>query len=81
MVKLRLRVGSKGQIVIPKFVRESLGIKRRGHVVSELREGEFVIKREFGIDELLRWLRETRRPIAKDVSRLSLEDEMLEAVP
>ena len=81
MVKLRLRVGPKGQVVIPKFVRERLGIVPRGYVVVELREGELVVGRGVDADGLLRWLRETRKPVASRVSRFGLEDEVVEAVP
>lgn len=41
----RRRVGPKGRIVIPKIVRESLGIKPGDEVVMEVREKELLIKR------------------------------------
>lgn len=81
MVELKLRVGPKGQIVIPKFVRERLGIKPRGYVIVELEEGGLIIRRGLDTAGLLRWLRETRKPVASRVSRLGLEDEALEVVP
>ena len=37
------RVGPKGQIVIPKIVRDYLGIKPGDTVVMEVREGEIAI--------------------------------------
>jgi bifunctional DNA-binding transcriptional regulator/antitoxin component of YhaV-PrlF toxin-antitoxin module len=67
-------------MVISKFVRKRLGIKPRGSVIAELREGELVI-RGLDVAGLLRWLRETRKPVASRVSRLGLENEALEVVP
>jgi len=38
------RVGRKGVIVIPKKLRESLGIKEGSHVTMEIRDNAIVIK-------------------------------------
>jgi len=38
MVKLRLKVGPKGQIVLPKFIREKLGIKPHSYVIADFKE-------------------------------------------
>jgi len=81
MVELQLRIGPKGQVVIPKFIREKLGIEPGGHVVVELRGSELVIRRGTNVTELLKWLEETRVPVASRVSRFSLEDETIEAIP
>lgn len=43
-MKLRRKIGQKGQIVIPKVVRESIGIKPGDEIVMEVREKEVVIK-------------------------------------
>jgi len=40
------KIGQKGQIVIPKVVRESLGIGPGDEVVMEIREKEILIKPE-----------------------------------
>jgi len=45
MVKLRLKVGPKGQIVIPKVLREKYGIRENDYVLVEVREGELAITR------------------------------------
>ena len=37
-------LGPKGQIVIPKTIREHLGLKRGSRVVFEFNEGELVLK-------------------------------------
>jgi AbrB family looped-hinge helix DNA binding protein len=38
------RVGPKGQVVIPKDVRERLGLKLGSRIVLEIREGELIIR-------------------------------------
>lgn len=81
MVKLRLKVGPKGQIVLPKVVRDKLGVKPRSYVVIDFNEDELIIKRGLDLEELLKWLNKTRKPVARSVSRFSLEDEALEALP
>ncbi len=42
-MKISRKIGPKGQIVIPKIVRDYLGIKPGDTVVIEVREGEIVI--------------------------------------
>jgi len=39
-----LRIGRKGVIVIPKRIRESLGLKEGSYVTIELREGAIVLR-------------------------------------
>ncbi|MBS7281494.1 MAG: AbrB/MazE/SpoVT family DNA-binding domain-containing protein [Candidatus Freyarchaeota archaeon] len=48
MVKLKLRVGPKGQIVLPKIVRDKLSIKPRSYVIADLKEDELTLRR--GLD-------------------------------
>ena len=81
MVSLRLKVGPKGQVVIPKVVREKLRIRPQGYVVVEFEENELKLRGEPDIEDLIAWLKATRRPVAKNVSALSLEEEVLEALP
>ncbi len=45
------KVSSKNQIVIPKRIREFLGIEKNGVVVFELKNGEVVLK---NLEELLK---------------------------
>ncbi|MEM2742103.1 MAG: AbrB/MazE/SpoVT family DNA-binding domain-containing protein [Nitrososphaeria archaeon] len=42
-MKIRRKVGEKGQIVIPKIVRDYIGIKPGDEVVMEVRAKEVVI--------------------------------------
>jgi AbrB family looped-hinge helix DNA binding protein len=61
MLKLRLKVGPKGQIIIPKILREKYGIRENDYVFIELRGNELVITRAPSIDETLEWLRLRRK--------------------
>ena len=61
MLKLRLKVGPKGQIIIPKILREKYGIRENDYVFIELRDNELVITRAPSIHETLEWLRLRRK--------------------
>lgn len=39
------KLTSKGQITLPKFVRQALGVTTGGKVVFELRDGEVIVTR------------------------------------
>ena len=43
-MKIKRRIGQKGQIVIPKIVREHLGIMPGDEVVMEIRDREVIIR-------------------------------------
>jgi len=75
MVKLKVRVGPKGQIVIPKIIREKLGIEAGNSLLIDEKEGKIVIEKS-DVDELIKWLRSSRKRIARDVYKFSLEDEL-----
>ncbi|MGQ9468809.1 MAG: AbrB/MazE/SpoVT family DNA-binding domain-containing protein [Nitrososphaerales archaeon] len=44
MLRLKSKVGPKGQAVIPKEIRDMLGIKPGSEVIFEIREDEVVVK-------------------------------------
>jgi len=81
MVSLKLKVGPKGQVVIPKFVRDKLRIKPKAYVVMEFEEDGLRLRGSPDMQDLILWLTSTRRPIAKNVSSMSLEEEILETLP
>lgn len=43
-MKLKVKVGSKGQIVIPKYVRDSLGIKPNDLVLVDVDNGKATLE-------------------------------------
>lgn len=44
MVRLKVKVGPKGQIIIPKALRKKYGIKENDQVFLEIREDEIAIR-------------------------------------
>ena len=74
MVKLKVRISPKGQVVIPKIIRDKLGIKPGETLLIDEEDGKIVIER-YDVEEFLEWVKNTRKKVAKDVYRFSLEDE------
>jgi AbrB family looped-hinge helix DNA binding protein len=81
MVKLRLKVGPKGQIIIPKILREKYRIRENDYVFIEVRDNELVITRAPSIDETLEWIRlrrkrlKARQAVLGELSEVDLEEE------
>lgn len=77
---LRLRVGRKGYIILPKAIREAVGIDEGDEVVVEVKDG-IVLKparRKVDVDELKRSLRKSvevlrRIPDRRSRDRVSLQ--------
>jgi AbrB family looped-hinge helix DNA binding protein len=80
MVKLRLKVGPKGQIIIPKSLREKYKIRENDYVFIELRDKELVITRAPSIDETLDWIKfrskrlKARQASLGELSEVDLEE-------
>ena len=47
-------IGEKGQVVIPKDIREYLGLRKGENVVFEIKNNEVVLKQEQDAEEFLR---------------------------
>ena len=81
MVKLRVKVGPKGQIVIPKIFREAYKIKEGGYAILEPEEDGLKIRGVASPEEVIEWIRERRKRIGGKQARLgellsvSLEEE------
>jgi AbrB family looped-hinge helix DNA binding protein len=71
VVKLRLKVGSKGQIIIPKMLREKYGIKENDYVLIEVRDEELAIMRAPSIEETLKWIKLRRGRLKANQANLS----------
>jgi AbrB family looped-hinge helix DNA binding protein len=86
MLKLRLKVGPKGQIIIPKILREKYGIRENDYVFIEIRDDELVITRAPSIDETLEWIRLRRKRLKArqsslgELSEVDLEEEFDEDI-
>lgn len=63
---LRLKVGRKGYIILPKAVREAVGIEEGDEVIVEIRDG-ILLKpvRRNNVDELRERLRRHREALVK----------------
>jgi bifunctional DNA-binding transcriptional regulator/antitoxin component of YhaV-PrlF toxin-antitoxin module len=79
MVKLKLKIGHKGQVVLPKIARETR--LNLSYVIADPEEDGLTMRRGQGMGELLDWLRRSRKTIARLASKFSLEDEAFEALP
>jgi AbrB family looped-hinge helix DNA binding protein len=81
MVKLRLKIGPKGQIIIPKILREKYGIRENSYVLVDVREDGIIIKKMPEPEEILSWIKERRKKIrgleAKpgELAEIDLEEE------
>ena len=81
MVKLKVKVGPKGQIVIPKVLRRKYGIRENDQVILEIREDGIAIRGPRSIEETLEWIRERRKRIKGrearlgDLAEIDLEEE------
>jgi len=84
-LKVKRVVGSKGQIVIPKRMREILGLREGTEVTIELRGNEIVIKKsklEYFEKSYVEYYVKTHSPKLKssvDIERL-IEEEALERI-
>jgi len=89
MVNIKLKVGPKGQIVIPKVFRDAYGIKEGGEVIIEPTDKGLVIKAPADVKTLMEKLKERRKMMkgvwiqAKpgDLRSIDLEDEFDEDIP
>jgi len=84
---LRLRVGRKGYIILPKALREAVGIEEGDEVVVEIRDGILLRPARRRVDvervrellrahaERLRRLQGRREPAPGEAAATSLEEE------
>ncbi|HDJ83600.1 MAG TPA: AbrB/MazE/SpoVT family DNA-binding domain-containing protein [Desulfurococcaceae archaeon] len=63
MVRLKVKVGPKGQIVIPKMFREAYRIKENGYAIIEPTDKGLLIKGIEEPDEIVKWIRERRKSV------------------
>lgn len=70
MVRLRVKVGPKGQIVIPKTLREAYHIVEGGYAILEPREDGLQIHGAPPPEKVLRWIRERRIRLGSNRARM-----------
>jgi len=84
---LKLKVGRKGYIILPKAIREAVGIDEGDEVIVEIRDGIVLkpAKRSVDVDKLreslrkhaeaLRGIRDRREPRPGELVQAYLEEE------
>ena len=81
MVRIRVKVGPKGQIVIPKVFREAYRFREGSYVVVEPMDEGLLIRSIEDPDKIIEWIRERRRRVKSllgmlgELSRIDLEEE------
>ncbi len=80
MVRIRI-VGKKGQVTIPKEIREKFGIKEGTKVVFEVKGDEIIIKPEkSGKDFVEDWCSIVKRKLSEPVDLKRLKEKYYEQV-
>ncbi len=84
MVDLKLKLGKKGYLIIPKLLREKYGFKEGSWVLVELREDGILLKPGKNIDDLKAFFKShvkrlrslnTKSPKPGELRGISLEEE------
>jgi AbrB family looped-hinge helix DNA binding protein len=89
MVEPKVKIGPKGQVLIPKVIRERYGIKEGGTVIIELRPEGILLRGRPSPREVLEYLRQreerlrvlgAREPQPGELAAASLDEEFDEGV-
>jgi AbrB family looped-hinge helix DNA binding protein len=75
---IKRKVGPKGQVVIPKDVRELLNIKPGSEVLIEIRNDEIVIRSNLSGQEFLKKFTETPKKLSKKIDFKQINDKQYE---
>jgi len=70
LVKLRVKVGPKGQIIIPKVFRKTYRIVEGGYAIIELGEDGILIRGTPLPEDVLQWIRERRKRLKGKKAKL-----------
>ena len=79
MVGLKVRLGKKGQLVIPKVVRESIGLVEENDVILEVKEKSVVIM-PFRMEDVVQRAKEIAKKLGGDTSKWVYGDKLYEEV-
>ena len=75
---IKRKVGPKGQVVIPKDVRELLNIKPGSEVLIEVRNDEIIIRSNLNGQEFLKKFIETPKKLSKKIDFKKVYDKQYE---
>ena len=80
MVRIRI-VGKKGQVTIPKDIREKFGIKEGTKIIFEVRGDEIILKPEkSGKDFVEDWCSIVKKKSSRPIDLKKLKEEYYEQV-
>ncbi|MGI0078663.1 MAG: AbrB/MazE/SpoVT family DNA-binding domain-containing protein [Nitrososphaerales archaeon] len=68
-MRIKVKLGDKGQLVIPKVVRESIGLRENGSAVLEVKENVIEIRPLSG-ENLVQRSRERAKKYGGDIRKL-----------
>ena len=71
---IKRKVGPKGQVVIPKDIRELLNIKPGSEILIEIRNNEIVIRSNLNDQEFLKQFVETPKKLVKKIDLKHIYD-------
>ncbi|MHB1830041.1 MAG: AbrB/MazE/SpoVT family DNA-binding domain-containing protein [Candidatus Micrarchaeaceae archaeon] len=77
-MEIERTISEKGQIVIPKDVRDYLGLKEGSEIIFEIKENEIVLRPRAGPKEFVEKFLNTSKKVRKlDMNRIKkvIEDE------
>ncbi|MBI2574301.1 AbrB/MazE/SpoVT family DNA-binding domain-containing protein [Candidatus Woesearchaeota archaeon] len=74
---MKVKLGDKGQIVIPKVVRESLGLRKNSTAILEVKEKRIEIRR-FPEEDFVKDAAERAKRSGGDVSKWVYGDRLYE---
>ena len=75
---MQLKLGARGEVVIPKKIRDTLGLSEAKKLILEVKDG-MVILRPVDFDIVKKWAENAKRTNA-DVSKWVLGDKLYEEV-
>jgi AbrB family looped-hinge helix DNA binding protein len=61
MVRIKVKLGSKGQVVIPKIIRDSVGLVENEPAIMEVKGGVVEIRPIKDIDVIKKWEEKARK--------------------
>lgn len=67
-MRIRVKLGDKGQLVIPKVVRDSIGLKANGSALLEVKENVLEI-RPLPSDNIVQRSRERAKKYGADIKK------------
>ena len=75
---IEVELSKRGEIVIPKKVRDSIGWKPHKRLTMEWKGKEIVLRPATGGEDIIKWFEDTAKRINADVSKWKTGDALYE---